>query len=181
MTEIKNRHGKKGPHKRYFFCSAIQISEPTDKKKSNLRDQINLITKGIQSDSADQAKALFEKEFGIPPEKCDEGEGNGWYVAKGTGGTDIQRLSVTVEPKDLQRNTAKTWEGQFKGWVVYASGLKACTIRDGKNVMNFKDNDLVSLGFQRRVDEESNVPRPKIKKTEVFRRESIEGLVEVSG
>lgn len=147
----KRESAPRGPRSRYWLCAAIKGKE--------------VVHSFVESANEEQAKATFKEETGLVAKVCDGGEGAGYYVAKGTGISDAQRISVTVDAKQLHMRTSSAFQGEFRGWNVYASGLKACNV----NGVDYADNDLVSIEFADRADPASKVAKPKLKKREVVR------------
>jgi len=164
-AESETASNKRGARDRHYFCAAIG-GEKGNKK---------IIHEAIHASSPDEAKELFTEKYGIKPSVCDDGKGNGYYVAMGTGMSDAQRISVTVTPEQLARRTTAAFKGQFKGWNVWASGLAACTVEDE----HYGDNDLVSVEFASLVDKEVKLPKPKLKKREVVRLVDIENAEQI--
>jgi hypothetical protein len=159
---------KRGPRDRYYFCASI-----SGKK---------IVSEAVRADSPDEAKEAFELKHSLKPLVCDdgttiEGGGNGFYLSMGTGQSDAQRMSVTVSPAQLARRTTQAYKAQFKGWHVYGSGLKSCTVKVGSDDMTFDDNQLVSIEFGERVDPSNkSLQKPKLKKKEVIRFEDLENV-----
>jgi hypothetical protein len=162
---------KRGPRDRYYFCAAI-----SGKK---------IVHEAVRASSPEDAQELFEIKNSLKAIVCDDGAsiitedgkkgGNGFYLSMGTGQSDAQRMSVTVNPAQLARRTTKAYKAQFRGWHVWGSGLQACTIDD----VHFEDNKLVSIEFGDRVDPSNkNLPKPKLKKKEVIRYEDLESVVD---
>lgn len=162
---------KRGPRDRYYFCAAISGKQ--------------IVHEAVRASSAEDAQELFEINHGLKAMVCDDGSsnttedgkkgGNGFYLSMGTGQSDVQRMSVTVSPAQLVRRTNKAYKAQFRGWNVWGSGLKACTVDD----VSFNDNDLVSIEFGDRVDPNNkNIQKPKLKKREMIRFEDLENVVE---
>jgi len=145
--------GRGGARNRYFFLAAIA----SDKKR--------IIFEAISADSVIDAKEIFSDKHGLAAMICDEGKGNGYYVAMGTGMSEAQRISVTVTPEQLMRRTKVAFKGQFRGWNVWASGLAACKVGD----QEYNDNDLVSVVFDTLVDKNTKIPKPKLKQREAVR------------
>lgn len=164
-SAIENAESETGTNKRgarararHYFCAAIRGK--------------NIVAEAIEANSPDEAKELFKDKHSLNATVCDAGKGNGYYVAMGTGMSDAQRISVTVTPAQLARRTTAAYKGQFKGWEVWASGLCGCTIND----VEYDDNDLVSIEFGERVQKDSGVPKPKLKKREVVRLSDLENV-----
>jgi hypothetical protein len=145
----------RGPRAKYFMCinwSAKQYGP-------------------VEASSADEAKALWTKKHGTTPDIICGGDmlkelggGSGYYLAKGTGMGDAQRLSVTVSAKDV-KYTQTQLKAEFKGWVVYANclhGFKGET-------EDFADDDLAILVFDQLIDKDVKVAKPKLKKHEAVR------------
>lgn len=153
----------RGARDRYFFVAAI-AGDKGEKKR--------IISEAISADSAEDAKEIFNDKHGVVATVCDEGKGNGYYVAMGTGMSDAQRISVTVTPEQLMRRTSGGYKGKFRGWHVWASGLAACKVDD----QEFGDDELVSVEFDTLVDKNSKIPKPKLKKREVVRLADIEDV-----
>lgn len=125
----------------------------------------------VKASTLEEAMESFKEKHGRPANITMDGEGSGYYIAKGTGKSDAQRISVTVTPAQLQRRTTASFRAQFRGWNVYASGLSACNI-DG---VDYADNDLVAIEFdtligataENRKELMKLNPKPKLKKREV--------------
>ena len=152
--------GTRGPRSKYFFCAAIQNGK--------------IIHEAVQANSDAKAREMFEENHGLKPSVCDGGEsrsdeggGTGYYLAKGTGMSDSQRLSVTVTAENL-RYTPKRVNGEFKGWNVIGNCIQGFS-SDGTK---YEDNELVTLLFQgpvSPVSKDKKVSKPKLKKTEAIR------------
>ena len=154
-VENESNDGKRerGARDRYYMCASLNG---------------NIVTfEAVKAVSADEAKEAFAHKHGVKTIICDTGEGNGYYIAKGSGMSDAQRISVTVTAEQLNRRTGDGYKGQFKGWHVFASGLRGCKIGDH----DYKDNDLVSVEFESLVTglNKKDNPKPKLKKREVVR------------
>ena len=156
-------------------------SEETGKRERGARDRFYMcaITNGktisfepIKAASADEAKEIFKAKYGSKPTICDVGEGNGYYIAKGTGMSDAQRISVTVTAEQLNRRTGIGYKGQFKGWNVFASGLRGFKTDERE----YADNELVSVEFEELVSKDNKVSKPKLKKKEVVRLADVENV-----
>lgn len=165
-AESESNPKSRGARNRYFFLAAI-VGDKGEKKR--------IVYEAISSDVAADAKEIFKEKYGVSPSVCDEGKGNGYYVAMGTGMSEAQRISVTVTPKQLMQRTTNLYKGQFRGWNVWASGLSACSVEDE----NFKDNELVSVEFDTLVDPENKIPKPKLKKREVVRLSDLQNVESV--
>ncbi len=163
---------KRGPRDRFFFCAAIRGK--------------NIVAEAVRANTPDEAKASFEETHDLKALVCDdgttiEGGGNGFYLSMGTGQSDAQRMSVTVTPAQLARRTTQAYKAQFKGWHVWGSGLKACTVKVGSDDVSFDDNQLVSIEFGERVDPNNkSVQKPKLKKKEVIRFEDLANIEQLS-
>jgi hypothetical protein len=157
-TESQTGQNPRGPRARHYFCAAIRGK--------------NIVAEAIEADSPEEAQELFKEKHSLNATMCDVGKGNGYYVAMGTGMSDAQRISVTVTPAQLARRTTAAYRGHFKGWEVWASGLCGCKIND----IEYDDNDLVSIEFGERVQKDSGVPKPKLKKREVVRLADLENV-----
>jgi hypothetical protein len=156
---------KRGPRDRFYFCAAVRGK--------------NVVYEAVKANSSEEAKAIFEKNHDIKATVCDDGAGlrgggNGFYVSMGTGQSEAQRVSVTVTPAQLACRTTQAYQAQFKGWHVWGSGLKACTVKVGSEEVQFDDNQLVSIEFGERVEPDKKVQKPKLKKKEVIRLEDLE-------
>lgn len=171
-AENQTREGtKRGPRDRYYFCAAI----------AGKGKDMHIVESAIMASSPEEAKVFFEEVHEIPPLTCNDGSGlkgggNGFYLAMGTGMSDAQRISVTVTPAQLARRTTKAIKAQFKGWNVYGSGLAACKVKIGSEEHEFDDDELFSIEFGDRVDPNSKVPKPKLKKKEVVRGEDLNNI-----
>lgn len=166
IESAENQAGaKRGPRDRYYFCAAIHGK--------------SIVHEAVCADSPDAAKELFEEKYSLKAIVCDdgttiEGGGNGFYLSMGTGQSDAQRMSVTVTPAQLARRTTQAFKAQFKGWHVYGSGLKSCTVKVGSDDVSFEDNQLVSIEFGERVDPSNkSLQKPKLKKKEVIRYDDL--------
>jgi hypothetical protein len=148
-NSTSKRGAKGGPRQRFFICAAIIDEE--------------LVLEQVSADTSTEAVSIFENKYNVEPLIL-KGDGNGYYVAKGTGQTAVQRISVTVDAEALQRRTAQAYKGTFEGWKVFASGLQACTVDD----CDYADNELVSVEFASPVDESNKTAKPKMKKREVL-------------
>jgi hypothetical protein len=157
-TEISKKHKTRD---RFYFLAAIK----NDK----------IIYKTIMSNTSSEAKNSFINEFNIEPTVFEDGQGQGYYEVKGPCISEIQKISVTVTPQQLASRTIKAYKGQFQGWIVWCSGLKSCEI-DG---ITFNDNELVSVEFDSLIDENSKIPKPKLKKHEVIRLNNIKNISEL--
>lgn len=162
-TTNKGGIGSRGARVRVFFCAGVD-------------EEDNLLAEAVSALTEDEAINSFIQKHDLEPTICLKGEGNGYYIAKGTGISEVHRMSVTVSVEQLVKRTTSTFKGQFKGWNVFASGLKACQV----DKHDFSDNELLSVEFESRIDEDSKVVKPKLKKREVVRRNDIENLVEFS-
>lgn len=154
------RGGPRGFRDRFFLCAALSGQ--------------SIVHEFVKADSLNEAKVLFEQEHGLTPTVWDDGKGNGFYQCQGTGQTEVQRISVTVTPAQLVLRTAQSFKAQFRGWNVFGSGLKACTVKIGNDNIDFNDNELISIEFGDRVDSNSKVQKPKLKKREVIRVDDLQ-------
>ena len=148
----------RGPRARYYICIA-----GSGKK---------ILYERIQAEDEAEARSLFQEKTNTEATIVDAAEGKGFYIAKGTGISSAQKVSVTVTPAQLMSRTSNAYQGEFKGWHVWASGLQACTVKD----VDYADNELVSIEFDKRVDPNSGVDKPKIKKKEVIRLSDLENV-----
>jgi hypothetical protein len=158
MTTTNTR----GARDRFYFCA---VSAGKGK----------ITMKPIKAATKDEAAELFEQLYQMAPQAIDDGEGNGYYVAKGTGLGEVSRVSVTVSASQLARRTSQAYSGEFRGWKVWASGLNECEIEGEK----FAENELVSIEFDSLVDPAVKVPKPKLKKREVIRLTDLENVESV--
>jgi len=167
-AESQTREGqKRGPRDRYYFCGAIRGK--------------GIVQEPIMASSQEEAKELFKDKHNLNALFCNDGRdikggGSGFYLAMGTGMSDAQRISVTVTPAQLARRTTKAIKAEFKGWHVYGSGLAACTVKVGHEDVEFEDDDLISIEFGERVEPDSKVQKPKLKKKEVVRIDDLNNV-----
>jgi hypothetical protein len=164
IESAENQTTRRGPRERFYFCAAIRSKA--------------IVAEAVRASSPDEAKDLFEEKYTLKAMVCDdgttiEGGGNGFYLSMGTGQSDAQRMSVTVTPSQLARRTTQAYKAQFKGWHVWGSGLKGCTVKVGGEDVNFDDNQLISIEFGDRVDPSNKLQKPKLKKKEVIRFEDL--------
>ena len=138
-------------------------------------DTSDLVYEPVQAETkADAVKAFSKRHDPSFVFVDDGGEVNtenhsGYYVARGTGMGEIQRVTITVGPDQIARRTSATYKAQFKGWNVYASGLRSCAVGEGSSKKVYKDNELVSLTFDSLINPTAKAQRPKMKKNEVVR------------
>jgi len=162
-AENESKSGKRGARSRYYFCAGVQGKK--------------VIHEVIEAADAEDAKAAFLESKQIEAQVCEDGAslqggGMGFYLAMGTGKSSAQRISVTVTPSQLAKRTTKAVEAQFKGWTVYGSGLCACAV-DGEE---YDDDELISIEFGDRIDPNSKVQKPKLKKREVIRLADLDNV-----
>jgi hypothetical protein len=148
----------RGPRAKYFFCAAFK-----NKDRKNILEPIEAAT-------ADEASKNFETKHGFAPDLVDGGQslsevggGAGYYLAKGTGMAEA-RASITVTAEQMSRNTTTHFRAEYKGWVVYGNGLKGCMVGS----TTYKDDELAWVLFEKLVDSDSKLPKPKLKKTEAI-------------
>lgn len=84
-----------------------------------------------------------------------------------------KKETITVDPSSLIFTTGRSWKGVYKGWMVYANGLKAMSIKNS----NFNDDEIVSVIFDCPL--EKNIVRPKIKGRECLLLSQIEKAEEI--
>lgn len=166
IDEAENESGrgnKRGARSRYYFCAGLQGKK--------------VVHEVIEASDAEEAKATFLENKQIEAQVCEDGAslpggGMGFYLAMGTGKSSAQRISVTVTPEQLARRTSKSIAAEFKGWMVYGSGLRACEVEGEK----YKDDELISIEFGERIEVGSKVQKPKLKKREVIRLADLENV-----
>jgi hypothetical protein len=168
IESAEHMRGKRGgPRAKYFFCAAI-------KGKA-------IVHKAVPAMTEDQASQIFIELFGLPPQVIDCGQdmkehggGYGYFLSKGTGISDAQRISVTISASQL-RSTSTHYRAKFKGWIVYGNGIKSCKIGDE----TFADDELVTILFDSLADPNNKIPKPKLKKNEVVRMSDFGDDVEI--
>ena len=154
--------GHRGPRSKYFFC-------------------INWKSKQygpVEAATAEEAKEIWgkdhqnEKGEPVPPNVVCGGDvlkefggGSGYYLAKGTGMGDAQRISVTVSAAQMTRYTTTHVKAEFKGWIVYGNGIKGFKTEHEA----YEDDELVQIMFDSPADKTNKVPKPKLKKNEAIR------------
>ena len=137
----------------------------------------NAIVAKVEAQTIEKAHEVFEELHGREATGFEEGDGSGFYVAKGTGGgSSAQRRSVTVSATQQMMRTSKVFKGEYKGWNIVGGGLKACTV-DG---VDYNDNDLLAIECDTPIDKDDVQNKPKLKKKEMIRRSDIENLESVS-
>lgn len=163
-TENASKKGNKhGARARYYFLVGLQGKK--------------IVHEVIEATDADEAQAAFLENHQIEAQVCEDGAslaggGMGFYLAMGTGKSAAQRISVTVTPEQLARRTSKSIAAEFKGWMVYGSGLRACEVEGEK----YRDDELISIEFGERIEPDSKVDKPKLKKREVIRLADLENV-----
>jgi hypothetical protein len=154
---------KRGPRDRRFPCAVIIKSK--------------IVYEAIVAKDANEAKKLFEAKYGSSPTICDNGEkyegGDGYYVAKGTAMNEL-RVSITI-PARCYRPSGCNFTGTFKGWNVIASGISSFDL-DGKK---YNRDELMSVVCVSQSNPKVKIDKPKIKKLELVRRDSIENLQKI--
>ena len=152
----------RGPRAKYFFCIAW-------KQK---------IFECVEASTSDEASELFTAKHDVTPNVIDggqamkeEGGGSGYYLAKGTGMSDAQRISVTVTAEQMTRHTTTHVKAQFRDWIVFGNGLKGFD--------EFKDDELVGILFHEPVDKSNKIPKPKLKKNEAVRMDDLKIISEI--
>jgi len=152
---------KRGKRPRFYICAAI------------IDNDLQVIP--VEAESKSEAIDVFTKEFNKAPEKVLHGDGGGFYIVKGGCNiSDFAKMIVTVTPADHVRRTAKAFEGEFSGWRIVGSCLKA-TVIDG---MSYNDNELASIEFEAPLSD--NVKKPKIDKFQVVRVKDICNIVDIT-
>jgi hypothetical protein len=166
----QNMKGSRGPRAKFFFCVAGRGKPIT---------AASLIVEPIEANSAEEAEEAFLKLHEVAPVIIEGGEGmkedgggSGFYLAKGTGMSEAQRLSVTVSAEHMFNVTATKVKAEFRGWVVFGNGIKG--FKDGD--IEFKDDELVSILFHEPVDKSKKIPKPKLKKSEAIRFQDLKIL-----
>ena len=150
----------RGPRSKYFYCINWKM------KKAG----------PIESSSVEEATQIWaDANDGVPPNVVDGGDclkafggGSGYYLAKGTGMGDAQRISVTVSAKDMRFTTTRL-KAEFKGWVVYANGIKGFSNEQG----TFDDDELMMVTYDSLADESNKVSKQKLKKGEAIRKSDL--------
>jgi hypothetical protein len=148
--------GIRGPRSKYFYCIAWKAKQHGP----------------VEASTVEEASESWANDHdGVRPDVVcggdvlrDNGGGSGYYLAKGTGMGDAQRLSVTVPAKHL-RHTQTQIHAQFKGWFVYANCLKGFSSENE----SFDDDELAILIFDKPIDDKNKVPKQKLKKNEAVR------------
>ena len=163
---IQGKRGRGGPRSKYFFCIAW-------KKK---------IFDVIEASTSELASEEFEAKHEVTPDvieggqsKKEEGGGSGYYLAKGTGMTNADRISVTVSAEQMTKHTTTHVKAKFRGWIVYGNGIKGFKDDDG---MEYEDDELVQVLFSAPVDPSNKTPKPKLKKNEAIPMEDLEILAQ---
>lgn len=160
-TNTDSYEGKSAPRgarTRVYFCAA---------KKGK-----DLIVEAVEGQTKDEAIASFSETYDVAPQKILDGEGNGYYISKGTGMSNAQRISVTVTPAQLVRRTTTPISAEFGGWNVVGSGLEACSV-DGRD---YGPDELFAIECVDRVDPNSKVKKPKLKKREVIPLDKLDNV-----
>jgi hypothetical protein len=143
-----------------------------------------LILDPVEGESSDDASERFRAKYGISPAKILTGDPKinaGWAVVKTTGRVESQ--AVTVSTVALRRQTGDTFVGEFKGWKIIGSGLKATSVvrqttNGGQKVYHFDDNELLNIDVIEEAIPESKgkIHKPKLKKLECVIRGNITNL-----
>lgn len=159
---------KRREREKFILCAGIN--------KEN-----EIIYEFIPANNIEEAAEIFKAKFKIPPTVTDASEkGNGWHKIMG-GISAVERISVTVSVKQLARRTTQAISAEFKGWEVYGSGLKACTVEvPNKGMVKFKDNELISIDFGKYLGEKpedgKKPQKPKLKKKEVIPKSALKNV-----
>jgi hypothetical protein len=125
----------------------------------------NIVYEFVKAESSDEAELTFEKTHGECPDFVDSGNGNGWRPVGGLGKTETERLSITVDGRDVNKRTSTCFEAEYRGWLVSASGLRACEVKGQK----FNDDELFKLEFLERLP--GNTERkPRFSSTDVVKK-----------
>jgi hypothetical protein len=143
---------KRGPRKLYFICVAKTATQVlvSDEPAKNIGD----------------AAINFEMKYGIKPQRILDGDGFGFYRAKGT--TFDHRDTVSINPKNIfpsGKNFTARYELRNHIWEVIAMGVMGCQTKDG---CQFKDNELCIINFVALVSG-SRVKRPTFKRYELVK------------
>jgi hypothetical protein len=171
--DLSGEKATRGPRPKYFIC-------------------INWKSKQwgpVAANTADEARDIWGAEHlnaqGEPVSPnvvCggdmlkDVGGGSGYYLAKGTGMGDAQRISVTVSARHMSNFTSTRLKAEFKGWIVYCNGIKG--FKDEEAV--YADDDLMMVTFDQPVDpnQKPKPKKPKLKKTEAVRKADLRILTD---
>jgi hypothetical protein len=161
-NSITGKRTRGGPRSKYFFCIEW-------KKK---------IYEVIEASSSEEASDAFENLHQVKPNVIDGGQsmkdvggGSGYYLAKGTGMVDSNRISVTVSAEQMTKHTTTHVKAQFRGWIVYGNGIKGFIDEDGNE---FQDDELVTILFHAPADPNNKQPKPKLKKNEAIHMNDLE-------
>jgi hypothetical protein len=156
----------RGPRSKYFFCINWKSKQYGPVKAETTEEASDAWARAHLNASGDPT----------PPNVICGGEvlkelggGSGYYLAKGTGMSDVQRISVTVTAKQMTNFTSTRVKAEFKGWVVYGNGLKGFKV-DG---VEYKDDELAMIMFEAPIDKSVKIPKPKLKKSEAVRMDDL--------
>jgi len=159
----------RGPRAKYFFCinwktkqyGPVEAATPEEAKEIWSKSHLN------------------EKSEPVPPNVVcggdllkDVGGGSGYYLAKGTGMGDAQRISVTVSAAQMTRYTTTHVKAEFKGWIVYGNGIRGFKTEHDE----YEDDELAMIMFDSPIDKNQKLPKPKLKKNEAVRMADLKVL-----
>ncbi|MCK9567639.1 hypothetical protein M0R72_01655 [Candidatus Pacearchaeota archaeon] len=152
----------RGPRAKFFFCISWKTKQFGP----------------VEATTADEAREIWgkahpnDKGEPVPPNVCDSGDGlkdigggSGYYLAKGTGMGDAQRISVTVSAAQMTRYTKTHVKAEFHGWIVYGNGIKGFKSESDE----YEDDELAMIMFDSPINPDNKIPKPKLKKNEAVR------------